>query len=198
MAVIRDIVFSGPEDTIHVLDAGPYGSYHTAAFDGNGLVQVFTREGTFLRQFSVNEVEPGEKNKPGRMAMDKAGNYFISQPVLGEVWKFDAKGALAARIPYPDAYALASCARAGKNMIAVAARLPRHKASEKPEVAFIDAATGKIAQTVKLAVPIPQCISIAVDSKSNIFVLSAETAQCFKFSPQGQLVAALGREREDR
>ena len=192
LKVIRDLAFFGPEDHVYALDAGPYSSYHTPEFEGNGLVQVFTREGQFVRQFPVRDETLGGQDKPGRMALDKSGNVFISQPELGEVWKFDAKGGRVARIPYPGAYALASCARSGMDMIAVAPRLPNHRAKDDPEVALIDAASAKITRRVKLSVPIPVCVSLAVDSKANIYALSQETAQCLKFSPQGKLIAALG------
>ena len=189
--VIRDFAFDA-DDNLHVLD-GVNVDAKTGEVTGNGLMQVFDKDGKFLREFSVMDAALADKNMPSRIALDKAGNVFITQPTLGEVWKYDAKGALVRKIPVPSAFAIARAGKAGGDAIVVIPKMPRSKDKEgADEMYIINPASGQVTRRVTLSTPILNCSYAAVDSKGNILALSEETRQVFKYAPTGRLLTTLG------
>ena len=196
-ALIRDICFDS-QNNLYVLDGLTYEG-NPRELRGNALVQIFDNNGKFQREFSVRDETVGEGSLPMKIAVDRGGNVFLSRFPSGEVLKYSKDGTLLKRIAVPRAYALTSDNRAGQDWIAVAARQGRIREGVPEEgadeIVLIEAASGDIAQRIKLSTPVIACQDIAVDSKSNFFLLSGETAELFKFAPSGKFLMAMGSGR---
>ena len=197
--VMSDITFDA-QDALYVLDG--IRAENNREMLGNGLVQVFDTEGAFQREFSVMDPAMGTSNRPTRIVVDKSGNVFISQPVAGEVWKYTAAGERVKRIVLPNASAISSCLRAGKDWVVAVADQGRYHdgvpQGGAEEMVFIDAPSGDVLSRVKLSVPVTACQDVAVDSKGNVFMLLRETGEIYKFSPAGDLLLSLGAGKMSR
>jgi len=192
--VLRDFCFDA-QDNIYVLD-GLSTENQERELQGNALVQVFDNNGKFQREFSIMDATLGESNMPMQIAISSSGNVFISQFKSGEVLMYSKDGELAQRVAVPNAYALSSGLRAKKDWVVIAARQGRIRDEVQEggtdEIILVDGASGEVVSRIKLSVSVVACEDIAVDSKSNFYLLSGESAEVFKFSPSGELVSTLG------
>ena len=195
--VVKDITFDG-KDELHVLDGLRFDE-KTKAREGNALVQVFDNEGRFLRQFSVMDPALGENNMPEKVVVADNGNVFVSQSMSGEILRYTPAGELAGRAAFPGAHAIASTRRTGRDWVAAVARQGRYRDGAQeggaPEVVMMDAATGGIVSRAALSPPVANCVHLAVDSQGNFYMITDDSRQIFKYSPQGKLLLTLGTGR---
>ena len=77
----RDIVV-GKDGLLYIVDAG------------NFRVQVFNRDGKFLRTFGTIGRQMGQFARPKEIAVDPAGNIYVSDTAFGNFQIFNAEGEL--------------------------------------------------------------------------------------------------------
>lgn len=70
----------GPDGQVYVSDSR------------NHRVQVFTSDGTFVRQFGISGTAPGQFRLPFDLSVDPAGNVYVLDDVLMRLTKFDPDG----------------------------------------------------------------------------------------------------------
>ena len=212
---LRDFAFN-QQDHIFVLDGAAYDN-QTRQMTGNLLVQEFTYHGKFLRQFPVVaslrsptllKADPTAgmanfTNNPQRLAIDSAGDIFITQPWAQSVQEYSPTGQLLKNIPIPYAMAITVCRRHGHEYIAVvgseSATTPALGTTPAKgwhwvgghHIYLINPTTETLATALKLSVRLKDVQDMATDSQGN-FYLEAAVHQIYKFSPQGKLLQVIG------
>lgn len=77
----RDVAV-GPDGSVYVVDGG------------NFRVQVFGKDGEFLRTFGVVGRQGGQFSRPKEVATDQAGNVYVVDTAFGNFQIFDSQGQL--------------------------------------------------------------------------------------------------------
>ncbi len=202
---LRDFAF-GPKDHIYVLDGSGY-QYPTKAMAGNLVVQIFSHQGKFLRQFPIvvpqrvsatADPVPGRENiagiynDPRSLAVDAQGEVFITQPRANIVQIYDGQGKLVHNVAVEAAKAVAlwhgDVAVIGSANEDIPGKGWRWIGGRRIEV--INAA-GEVVDFITLSKRLVQVGSMATDSEGN-FYCQAAVNQIYKFSPDGQLMEVLG------
>ena len=198
---IRDITFDS-QNVLYVLDVI---KPNAEAKIGVGRVQKFDANGKFLTQFSTldESFASEEKDQPARIAVDGAGNAYVSKPVGGVVQQFAPDGKAGKRYEIPDAFALTSF-RGGERIAVVASRAAivngRWQQLGGDQIHVL-APEGQIEATIPLAQRLKIVRDIAADKAGNFYVLGSVhdnvatgdiSAQLWKFDAMGKIVRVLG------
>ena len=77
---------------------GPDGNVYVSVGAVNGIVQVFSADGDFLRAFGSNEVGPGHLLRYGPIAFDPAGNLWVMDLLANELVQFSPAGEPSGRL----------------------------------------------------------------------------------------------------
>lgn len=180
-----DMTFDA-DNHLYVLDGG---SVKKGVESGNFLVQRFDGTGRFLGEFSVyndTSILP-EQNAPARLAVDRQGMVYVTQPLAGEVWQFDARGQLLAKVKIPGAFAVTTRHVGAREEILVAANLPKNDTSQL-EIIRPD---GTLAAPLPLKRKVSHCQDLAADREGRVYVL-ADTNQVYQFDAVGKLRDIIG------
>jgi hypothetical protein len=113
--LLRDITFDA-QGNLYALDGG---EFQKEAKSGNFRVQKFDASGKFISEFSVWNEAWGKTNNPQRLAVDNAGNIYVTQPNADAVPQFSPDGKLLQNFVLPRATAIA---RYGNGVAVVADR----------------------------------------------------------------------------
>lgn len=159
---------------------------------GNLLVQKFDGGGRFLSQFSLDDESLGERNQPKRLAIDGAGNMYVTVPAAGLVRKYGPDGRLLKDFPIADAMAVATRRVDGAEQIVVVPR-PVDRQNRPQQVQQIELISpgGEMLQPLKLDRPVSNCSDVAADAQGNLYI-QADVNQVYKFSSAGRLLEILG------
>ena len=185
---IRDIAFDAA-GRLYVLDGGA-ARKHDKDIPGNDLVQRFSADGKFLSQFSVRDEALGKRNDATRLAVDGAGNVYVTQPRAGAVQQFSSDGKLLRKIEVPGAFAIAVQKAAGTERLLVAAQVGRGGRDPIGQLEVI-LPSGLVGPPLTLTRKLVRCDDLAVDGRGNIHA-HAETLQVYKFDPAGKHVLTIG------
>jgi len=206
---LHDLTFDA-QNNLWTLD-GSNQNYTTKAREGNLRVQKFSTDGKLLLTFAIRDedlgVEAGSlKNNPQRIAVDGAGNVYITQPDMGVVQQFAPDGKLVANIPVPHAMAI-SVWQSGGEKIAVATGRQEIVNSHWADVggeqidvlnpADVAGRAATMGTPIKLDRKLQTVSDLATDRTGNLYVQAAQNA-IYKFSPQGQLLKTFGSNTEMR
>ena len=101
--LLRDIAFD-TQGNLYALDGG---EFQKDAKIGNFRVQKFDATGKFVSEFSVWDANLANKNNPQRVAIDAAGNVYVTQPQGDIVQQFSPDGKFLQNIALPRAMAIA-------------------------------------------------------------------------------------------
>jgi len=188
----QDFCFDA-KGNLHALDGVRRGA-QANQFGGNNVVQIFDNDGKFLRQFSINDEtldtdEMKVVSLPAKIAVDSAGNVFISYPDSNEVVKFGPRGQLDRGIQIPGAHGVCVFTRDGKERVAVVASRGQENIRE---IQVFDPATCAMDAPVKLSSPVRAALHITTDKEGNFYILSSGTNSIKKYSPAGALLLELG------
>ena len=100
---LQDMVFDA-KDRIYALDGYHYwGNRANKRAVGNTRVQIFDFNGKFLASFSILIADAGDKNNPGRLAVDSRCHVFVTQNELGTVVEYAPPAGWAQGRSQPDA-----------------------------------------------------------------------------------------------
>ncbi len=181
--LLRDITFDAPGN-LYVLDGG---EFQKDAKQGNFRVQKFDAAGKFAAEFSVWNEALGVKNNPQRLAVDAAGNIYVTQPSADIVQQFSPDGKLLQNIALPRAMGIA---RVGNNVAAIASRndVVNGKWTWQGGESIVLLPENK---AVSLEKRLNNVQDLDVDKLGNFYVLAAIN-QIYKFSPDGKLLGVIG------
>ncbi|HSI35313.1 MAG: hypothetical protein ACAI43_19940 [Phycisphaerae bacterium] len=197
---LRDIAFS-PTGDLYALD-GARENKKTKRWEGNLRVQKFDRAGKLLATIDLSDAATGQKlgdaNDPQRLAVDSAGNVFVTQPAAGRVQQFGPDGKYVRAFDIPAATAITRWTNPLTNTerIAVIANV-RPAPKGKPEVKggadriHVLNANGTMGEPVTLSKPVLGATYVATDRKGNLYV-KGEPNAVYQFAPDGKLLRTLG------
>ena len=198
---VQDIAFDAA-NRLYVLE-GRY-SEKNVMQPGNCRVQIFDNNGKYQQQFSLAELNLGDKCDPTRFALDSRGDVFITFPTAGLVAQYhcappgaqDGKGPgqwhLAHTYQLPGATAITTWTDNGKERIAVLpSALVRNKWVETDQLSLLDPVAMAPVDPLKLSKPVSGVMSLKADAHGNLFVL-ANVNQLYKFDAHGTLLDTLG------
>ena len=159
---------------------------------GNLRVQKFDDSGRFISQFTVADESLGENNQPRRLAIDDAGNIYITEPKAGLVRKYGPDGKLLRDFQIPAALAITTRRMNGAEQIVVVAN-PLNKQNRPQPVQQVEliSAAGEMLPPLKLDRPVSNCSDVAADAQGNLYI-QADVNQVYKFSATGALMEILG------
>lgn len=181
--LLRDLAFDA-QGNLYVLDGG---EFQKDVKQGNFRVQKFDAVGKFLSEFSVWDEALGAKNNPQRLAIDGAGNVYVTQPQGDIVQQFSPEGKLLQNIALPRAMAVA---RVGKSVAAIASRndVVNGKWTWQGGESIVLLPENK---AIKLEKRLDNVQDLEVDRQGNFYALAAIN-QIYKFSPDGKLLGVIG------
>jgi len=173
----------GPDNRLYVLDGV---KVTKGKRTGNALVQTFDDTGKHLGEFSVWDDKLGDKNAPGRLAVDARGHVYVTQPEAGLVRQYGPDGKLVREFPVTGAYAIGVRKSGDKEQILVAGNPP------KKEIGQVEVIEGDaVVAPVKLARPLAGCTDLKCDAAGNLFAL-ADQHQVYQFDSAGKLLNIVG------
>lgn len=203
--ILRDFNFDA-RGRLYVLDGAEYQN-ESKAIVGNRVIQVFEPDGKFVRQFPIapparqsaegnpranQSSVPGIYDDPQRLAVDRAGNVYVTQPASGVLQIYSPKDQLITETPIPWAMTVAPWRGKMAVLGSQEAALPQKGWTPMggDQVYVVDAA-GKIVQEIKLGQRLTHVLDMATDAKGN-FYFQADKNQIYQFGPDGKLLKAIG------
>ncbi len=197
LGYVNDITF-GPDNHLYVLDGARWDKENESATDrkpvGNLLVQKFSNDGRFVSQFSIQPENADRVGLPQRIAVDDAGDVYLTSPQDGRVERYDAQGKLKQTYAVPGAMGITTWRRGGKQVVAVVGGMRlivQNKWTQVggEEIAVIDPKIGLVAP-VRLEKRLENVADLTAGSDGHLYVLAGRTIQ--KINPQGKIVQRIG------
>lgn len=192
---LRDITFDA-KGVLYALDGAKLDS-KTRQIEGNLRIQKFSREGKLLGVIDLRDQATGEtlgeKNDPQRLAVDPAGNVYVTQPVAGRVQQFSPDGKFVRSFDIPRAMAVA-VTKEGR----VAVVPSRREAIPRKGWTWLDGdriillpSPGRDQQIIPLGMTLENVLDLATDREGSFYV-KAEPNAILKFSAEGKLLKTFG------
>ncbi|RNI22580.1 SMP-30/gluconolactonase/LRE family protein [Rufibacter latericius] len=165
-----------------------------ADFSGNSQVKKFSPEGTFLLKFGASGSEDGQFNIPSGLAVDGAGNVFVSDQNNHRIQKFSAEGNFLSKFgsfgTAEGQFRFASALTLdGQGNVYVADRDNNRVQKFNPEGTFVSLMGTNGAGEGQFA---GGPIGIAVDGNGNLYVTEFGNLRVQKFNSQGSFVLKFG------
>ncbi len=197
-AELRDLAFDD-QGNLHTLE-GVRWDEQLKAVVGNGRVQKFDPAGKPLLQFSV--VEQGRKEQdPFRLAVDKLGNIYVTQPLIDQVSVFAPDGKPLRQLKIPHASAVTRWRTSTGDRIAV---LPCDRKNVDGQWAWLGGGQiipietdGAVREPIKLERALTGVVDLTAGPGGDFYVI-ADVNQLYKFNSEGKLLAMVGAGENSR
>lgn len=157
------------------------------------VVAFDVREGKF---FEIGTESPGEMAKPMGLAVDRAGNLYVCDASLKQVFVFDRDGTYLRRIGDPEMFDRPSGLAVDFEGNQVFVVDTGGVTSDRHQVIVLDAETGRLLHTISRRgaadgeLNLPRDATIGVDG--NLYVVDGGNFRVQVFTPQGDFVRKFG------
>jgi sugar lactone lactonase YvrE len=158
-----------------------------AADKTGGRVQAFDPSGKFITQWKLTS--DASSTYITGMAADRKGNVFIV--MNGDIYRYDANGALQQTLKVPDANFYNLVVGADGNLVAAASITFKNESIIRmtPDGAVLNTFADVISSN---GGKIESVIHVAVDGSGDIYAAGSDNTAVFKFSPDGKFISRFG------